>query len=535
MSSYDMIVVGAGSAGCALVGRLASAGKHRILVLEAGPQDRSPWIHLPIGYGKSFYAPSVNWMYRTEPVPGLDNRVIYQPRGKVVGGSSSINAMVFVRGQAGDFDAWAAEGNPGWAWKDLLPLYRRMEDHDLGASASHGTGGPVHVTDISRDVHPLTHRFVQAVQEAGLPFNSDLNGASAEGVGYYQINTRGGFRDSAARAYLRPALKTGRVRLETGALVTRILFDGRRAVGVEYRQNGQTHTARASLEVILSGGAINSPHLLQLSGVGPAAHLQDMGIPIVADLPAVGAHLQDHLCYDHVYRSREPSLNDLLLPLWGKIRVGLQYLLTRRGPLALSVNQGGGFYCTRPDVPQPDMQLYFSPLSYEKAVPGVRALMKPDDFSGFSTSVSPCRPTSRGEIRLKSPKPEEAPAIRPNYLATPEDQAALLAGAKFLREIAATPTFKALIDAEIHPGSTTASDAELMADIRARAYSVFHPCGSVRMGRDPATSAVDPALRVHGVAGLRVVDASIFPSIPSGNINAPSMLVGEKAADLILG
>lgn len=534
MSSYDLIVVGAGSAGCALVGRLAASGRYRILVLEAGPPDRSPWIHLPIGYGKSFYAPRVNWMYRTEPVPGLRNRSIYQPRGKVVGGSSSINAMVFVRGQASDFDAWAAQGNPGWSWADLLPLYRRLEDHDFGASASHGVGGPVHVTDISREVHPLTHRFVQAAQEAGLPFNPDLNGPSAEGVGYYQINTRGGFRESAARAYLRPALKTGRVGLETEARVTRILFEGQRAVGVEYSQNGRLHRATAAAEVILAGGAINSPQLLQLSGIGPAELLTRLDIPVVADIGAVGAHLQDHLCYDHVYRSREPSLNDMLLPFWGKVRVGLQYLLTRRGPLSLSVNQGGGFYRSRADAPSPDMQLYFSPLSYERAEPGVRALMKPDDFSGFSTSISPCHPTSRGHIHLRSPDPMEAPAIRPNYLATAEDRDTMLTGARFLRTIAATPTFRALIDAEIHPGPTSVTDDDLLADIEARAYSVFHPCGSCRMGPDPADTVVDPALRVHGITGLRVVDASIFPTIPAGNINAPSMLIGEKAADLML-
>lgn len=533
MEEFDIIVVGAGSAGSALVGRLAEASRDRILVLEAGPRDLSPWIHLPIGYGKSFYAPRVNWMYRTEPVAALDGRVIYQPRGKVVGGSSSINAMVFVRGQAADFDGWAAMGNPGWSFADLLPLYRRMEDHDHGESPLHGRGGAMHITDISKAAHPLTHKFVQAGQEAGLPFNPDLNGASQEGVGYYQINTRGGFRDSAARAYLRPALKSGRVRLATEALATRILFEGARAVGVEYKRGGVTRFARARREVVVAGGAINSPQLLQLSGLGPASLLAAHGIAVRADLP-VGRHMQDHLCYDHVYRGREPSLNDDLLPLSGKIRVGLRYLLTRGGPLSLSVNQGGGFYRARPGANRPDMQLYFSPLSYERALPGVRALMRPDAFSGFSTSISPCRPTSRGQVAIRSTDPREAPAIEPNYLSTEEDVADILAGAKFLREIAATPTFRALIEAELKPGLACVSDAEFLADIRARAYSVFHPCGTCRMGPDPREAVVDHRLKVHGLAGLRVVDASIFPAIPSGNTNAPAILVGEKAATLML-
>ncbi len=533
LDTYEIIVVGAGSAGCVVAGRLAQTGRYRILVLEAGPNDRSPWIHLPIGYGKSFYASRVNWMYRTEPVPGLESRIIYQPRGKVVGGSSSINAMVFVRGQAEDFDGWAGMGNPGWAWSDLLPLYRRMEDHDLGENTFHGTGGPVHVTDTRKEVHPLTHKFVVAAQEAGLPYNTDLNGLTQEGVGYYQINTRAGLRDSAARAYLRPALKTGRVRLETLALVTRILLKGHRAVGVEYLKGGTLRQAKASMEVIISGGAINSPQLLQLSGIGPARLLKERGFDVAVDLRAVGAHLQDHVCYDHIYRSRQPSLNDDLLPLAGKIRVGMQYLLTRRGPLALSVNQAGGFYRSRAAAGRPDMQLYFSPLSYERAVSGVRALMKPDAFSGFSTSISPCRPTSRGRVTVKSRDPTAAPAIEPNYLSTEEDVADMIAGAKFLRRIAATRTFATLIAEELKPGADFQSDEELLADIRVRAYSVFHPCGTCRMGPDPSDAVVDAKLRVHGLAGLRIADASIFPTVPSGNINAPAMLVGEKAADLV--
>jgi len=534
MENYDWIVVGAGSAGCVVAGRLAEAGRGRILVLEAGPRDLSPWIHLPIGYGKTFYAPRLNWMYRTEPVPGLDGRVVYQPRGKVVGGSSSINAMVWSRGQAEDFDGWAAAGNPGWSGADVLAAYRRMEDHALGASDWHGAGGPVHISDIAGECHPLTALFVRAGLEAGLRPNPDLNGATTEGVGHYQITTRNGRRVSAATAYLKPALKTGRVRLVTGALAERILFEGHRAVGIRYRRGGRVHEARAGGGVILTAGAFNSPQLLQLSGIGPADLLARHGIAPRVESPAVGRHLQDHLCYDHVYRARRPSLNDDLLPLIGQIRAGLAYLFGRRGPLSLSVNQGGGFFRTRADLDRPDMQLYFSPLSYERALPGVRALMKPDPFSGFSTSVSPCRPTSRGHVAIRSADPSAAPSIVPNYLDTEEDRTTILAGARFLRRLAATPTFRDLIADELKPGPDCASDEALAADIRARAYSVFHPCGTCRMGPDPADHVVGPDLKVHGVDGLRVADASIFPTVPSGNTNAPAMMVGWMAADRIL-
>lgn len=533
MDTVDIIVVGAGSAGCAVAGRLAATGRYRILVLEAGPPDRNPWIHLPIGYGKTYYDPRVNWMYRSEPVPGLNGRTLYQPRGKVVGGSSSINAMVYARGQAEDFDGWAALGNPGWGWTNVLALYRRMEDHALGSSHWHGAGGPLHVTDITKAIHPLTRRFIQAATETGLGFNPDLNGASPEGVGTYQITTRGGRRESAARAYLRPALRTGHVRLETDALATRIVFEGRRAVGIEYRQHGQTKVCRAALQIVLSGGAINTPQLLQISGVGPAGLLKQNGVPVIADVAAVGQHLQDHLCYDHIYRSREPSLNEDLLSLAGRLRAGLAYALRRSGPLAITINQGGGFMRSQPGLDRPDIQLYFQPLTYENAVPGVRALMKPDPFPGFSTSVSPCRPLSRGHVAIRSPDPLTAPAISPNFLDASEDVATLLTGARFLRQLAQTPTLSAMVDEELRPGAPCQSDDDLIADIRQRAYSVFHPCGTCRMGPDPITTVVDPELRVHGFEQLRIADASIFPTVPSGNINAPAIMVGEKAAELI--
>jgi choline dehydrogenase len=322
--------------------------------------------------------------------------------------------------------------------------------------------------------------------------------------------------------------------VRTNALATRIVFEGKRAVGVSYRYGGRPIEVRARREVILSGGAINSPQLLQLSGIGPAALLQSLGIDVVQDSPAVGRNLQDHLCYDHVYRARRPSLNTALYPFWGKVRAALRYVLTRGGPLSLSVNQGGGFFKTRPELARPDMQLYFSPLTYERTPPGIRPLMHPDPFPGFTTSASPCRPTSRGVLEIRSQDPAEAPRIQPNYLSTEHDVAALLAGAKFLRRLAATPALSSLIEAELKPGPAAQSDGDFVADIRARAYSVFHPCGSCGMGPDPVRSVVDAQLRVHGVDGLRVVDASIFPSVTSGNINAPAIMVGEKGADLVL-
>jgi choline dehydrogenase len=531
---YDYIIVGAGSAGCVLADRLSANRRHRILLLEAGPSDRRFWVQVPIGYGRTYYDHRVNWMYQSEPIPGLDLRTNYFPRGKVLGGSSSINAMVYSRGQPGDFDAWEALGNPGWGWRDVLPLYKRMEDHALGAGPFHGIGGRLHVSDISAEAHDLTRLYVKAGQEAGLPFNPDLNGETAEGVGYYQINTRGGLRLSSSRAYLWPARRRTNLRIETKALATRILLDGRRATGIAYEQHGKSREARAGREIILSGGAINSPQLLQLSGIGPAEVLTSCGIAVAHESPAVGRHLQDHLCFDHVYRSTRPSLNDDLYPWWGKLKAGLRYVLTRSGPLSLSVNQGGGFFRSRRDLERPNIQLYFSPLTYEKTPPGTRRLTSPDPFSGFITSVSPCRPTSRGHLRIVSPDPRAAPAIHPNYLSTDHDVEELLEGARFLCRLAATPSLAGIIAEELKPGRAVQSDAERIADIRARSYSVFHPVSTCRMGQDKAESVVDHRLRVHGIERLRVIDASIFPTVTSGNTNAPAMLVGEKGADLVL-
>ena len=535
MTEFDFIVVGAGSAGCVLANRLTACGRFTVLVLEAGGSDARFWLRTPIGYGMSFYSPGVNWMYRTEPDPALAGRQGYWPRGKVLGGSSSINARVFVRGQPRDFDDWAALGNPGWGWSDVLPYFVKMEDSAHGPSALRGVGGPMHVSDVRADVHPLCETYLRAGEQLGLARNDDINGASNEGVAINQITTRNGMRESASTAYLRPALTRGNLRLETGAHVTRVLFEGLRAIGVAYLQNGQENRCRARREVILAGGAINSPQLLQLSGVGPGAALQALGIPVLADSPAVGQHLQDHLCIDHVYRSRVPTLNAELGTWRGKLWAGLRYLAQRRGPLALSVNQGGGFFRSREGLTHPNMQLYFSPLSYLRAVPGKRALTAPDTFPGFSLSAQPCRPDSRGFLELRGRDALQTPRIVPNSLATQHDRDEMLQATRFLRKLAAAPALQEVTEHEILPGPSVQTEQQLMDDIAQRASTVFHPVSTCRMGPDPRQAAVDHQLRVHGVSGLRVIDASVFPSLTSGNTNAPTLMLAEKGADMLLG
>jgi len=534
MTEHDFIIVGAGSAGCALANRLTENGKYSVLLLEAGGSDLNFWIWMPIGYGKTFYRPSVNWMYRTEPEPALNDRTSYWPRGKVMGGSSSINAMVWIRGQREDFEGWKALGNPGWGWDDVLPYFKRLESNDRGADDYRGGDGPVHISTMDRDLHPLCRNFIQAGKELQFAHNPDFNGASQDGVGTYQNTAKGGLRMSAARAYIRPAQHRSNLRIERKAHATRILFDGKRAVAVAYLQNGVEKIARAGREVILSAGAINSPQLLQLSGIGPAAVLQTQGIEPVQVLDGVGRNMQDHLCIDYLYRSRVATLNQQLHPWYGKLWHGLRYVLFRRGPLSLGVNQAGGFVRTRPGLDSPNMQLFFSPVSYTKAPPGKRPLMNPDPFPGFLLSAQPTRPTSRGHLEIRSPDPLAAPAIHPNYLATEEDVQELLEASRLLRRFAAAPPLAEIIEAEIAPGPRVRTDADMIADIRARAVTVYHPVGTCRMGPDSGSDVVDARLKVHGIDGLRVADASIFPTLTSGNTNAPAIMVGEKAADLIL-
>jgi choline dehydrogenase len=532
--TFDYVIVGAGTAGCVLANRLSADGKTTVLLLEAGGSDRTLWIQLPIGYGRTFFDPRVNWMYDTDPVPGLVGRSSYWPRGKVIGGSGSINAMVHVRGQPRDFDDWAASDNPGWGWNDVLPYFIKSEDHDHGASAWHGAGGPQHVTDISARAHPLCQTFIEAGKALGLPFTPDLNRPDCEGVGIYQINTRGGRRASTANEYLRPALKRRTVCLRTKAHATRILFEGKRAVGVEYRCGGKLNQARVGREVILCGGAINSPQLLQLSGIGDAALLQSLGIEPLVDAKAVGQNMQDHLAVSYFYKTSVPTLNDELSPLMGKVKAGLHYLLNRGGPLSMSVNQGGGFVRSAPDRPRVNLQLYFSPVSYTQSPLSERKLLNPDPFSAFLLSFNACRPTSRGHLQIVSPDPFAYPVIQPNYLSTEQDVAEARAGNRLLRAIAGASPLAGIITEELVPGAHLQSDDALLDDFRNRADTVYHPCSTCIMGPDAATSVVDARLRVYGVEGLRVIDASIFPNITSGNINAPTVMVAEKGAAIIL-
>lgn len=534
MTEYDYIIVGAGSAGCVLANRLTESGRHRVLILEAGGSDDRFFVNMPIGYGKTFYDPRVNWMYRTEPDPGLDGRIGYWPRGKVLGGSSAINAMVYIRGQRTDFDDWAAAGNPGWGWADVLPYFRRMERHAFGADELHGDAGPLSVTDAAHDMHPLCDVYLEACRQLGIPVVRDLNGAQAECAGLYQITTRNGRRESTATAYLRPARRRANLAVATGALATRVVFEGRRAVGVEYRQDGVLRSARARGEVILATGAVNSPQLLQLSGVGPAALLARHGITVVEDRRGVGRNLQDHLGADYLYRSRLPTLNQQLRPWWGKLWHGARYVLTRRGPLSLSVNQGGGFVRGRDGLTRPNLQLYFSPVSYIRAPAGKRPLMSPDPYPGFLIGWSACRPASRGFIEIAGPDPLQAPRIHPCSLTAEGDIEDMLDGARLMRRLAATPAMAAVIDEELKPGAAVRSDEAMIADIRARCSTVFHPTSTCMMGPDPATAVVDARLRVHGLERLRVIDASVFPAVTSGNTNAPAIMVGEKGADLVL-
>lgn len=532
--SFDFVIVGAGSAGCVLADRLSADGRHTVAVIEAGGSDRRFYVQMPLGYGKTFYDATINWGYRTEPDPGLAGTADYWPRGKLLGGSSSINAMVWIRGDRLDFEDWAAAGNPGWSYKDVLPIFKSLEDNQAGADEWRATGGPLHVSDVSTRLHPLAKRFVEAGRQAGLPLNKDFNGATQEGIGVYQITTKGGWRMSAARAFLRPALKRPNVTLITNAHATRVILEGRRATGVEILRDGQRETVSAKREVILAAGAVNSPVLLQLSGIGPGGHLASIGVTTLVDAPAIGRHLQDHLGINYVYRAKVPTLNQTLRPWWGKALAGARFLLTGAGPLSLSLNQGGGFAKLRPDDDRATIQLYFQAISTLTGRTGTRPLLRPDPFPGFAIGLSNCRPTARGEIMARSSNPLDPPVIRANAFGEASDVADYLAGVKLIRRIAAQPAMAEVIDAELAPGPAITSDADVEADFRRRSGTVYHPSCTVRMGPDPALAGVDARLRVHGVERLRVIDASVFPTVISGNTNAPTMMVAAKGAAMLL-
>lgn len=527
---FDYIVVGAGSAGCVLANRLSADPGARVLLLEAGGRDRSPWIHIPVGYARTFHDKRINWGFSTEPVPGIKNRQIYWPRGKVLGGSSSVNGLLYVRGQAEDFDHWRQLGNAGWAWSDVLPYFRRHEDQAHGADEWHGSGGELAVSDLT-ERHELCEAYIAAAQQAGLPLNRDFNGASQEGVGYYQINTRNGLRCSAAVAFLKPIRGRRNLSIVTDALVERVNLDGRRAAGITYRQGGRSVVARARREVILAAGAINSPKLLMLSGIGPGEHLRAHGVGVTADLPGVGENLQDHYQVRMIYRCTRPiTLNDDLRRLHRKAWIGLQYLLFRRGPMTISAGQAGAFARTRPELASPDVQYLFLTLSTDR--PGLSL----HDFSGFTVAAYQLRPESRGILQLRGPGAEEDPLIHPNYLATPLDRQTIVDAMLLNREIFTRPAMRSYVDAELRPGPDARSDDELLAYAQETGGTIFHPVGTCKMGPGGDRMAVvDEQLRVRGIEGLRVADASIMPTIVSGNTNAAAIMIGDKAADLVLG
>ena len=526
-SRFDYIVVGAGSAGCVLANRLTASGRHRVLLLEAGGPDRHMWIHIPLGFAKLFDNAKVNWLYKSEPEPELNNRQVIQPRGKVLGGSSSINGLLYIRGQKEDFDHWRQLGNAGWAFTDVLPYFRRAEDQERGADDLHGVGGPLSVSNVC-EAHPLCEAFLAAAEQAGIPRNDDFNGQQQEGAGYFQLTAKNGRRWSTAAGYLKAARRRPNLAVETDALATRILFDGRRATGVEYRKGGSTRTAYADGEVILAGGAFNSPQLLQLSGLGPAKILQQLGIAVVADLPGVGADLQDHFQVRMQLRCTEPiTANDVLNDWRHRTGAGLRYILQRKGLLSIGAGYAGAFLKTRPELATPDVQFHFLIFSTETAGANVHP------FSGFMASVCQLRPESRGFVRIKSSDPAVAPAIQLRYLTSRYDCDTIVAGFKKLRAVMHQPVMRRYVAEERKPGASCVSDAEILAYARETGTTVYHPTSTCRMGPDP-NAVVDERLRVRGFDRLRVIDASIMPTVVSGNTNAATVMIGEKGADMML-
>ena len=524
---FDYIVVGAGSAGCVLANRLTASGRHRVLLLEAGGHDRHFWIHVPLGFAKLFNDATVNWLYKSEPEPELNNRQIIQPRGKVIGGSSSINGLLYIRGQHEDYDHWRQLGNAGWSFQDVLPYFKRAEDQERGADDLHGVGGPLSVSDVC-EPHPLCEAFLDAAEQCGIPRTDDFNGPKQEGAGYFQLTAKKGRRWSTAAGYLRQARQRHNLKIELNALATKILFSGRRAIGIQYRQGETLRTAYADGEVILSGGAFNSPQLMQLSGVGPSDLLRSHGIEVITDVPGVGSDLQDHLQVRMQFRCGQPiTANDVINDWRYRYGAGIRYMLTRKGLLSVGAGYAGAFFKTRPDLATPDVQIHFLIFSSETAGANVHP------FSGFMASVCQLRPDSRGFVRIKSADPATPPAIQPRYLSARNDAETIVAGLKQLREVMNRPVMRKLIAEERMPGDKVVTDTDLLEYARNTGTTVYHPTSTCRMGSDPG-AVVDERLRVHGFEQLRVVDASIMPTVVSGNTNAATVMIGEKGADMIL-
>jgi len=525
--TFDYVIVGAGSAGCVLANRLTASGQHRVLLLEAGPNNRHPWLHIPLGFGRLFNNRQFNWCYQTEPQPGCHNRRIIAPRGRVLGGSSSINGLIYIRGQAEDFNIWRQLGNAGWSFEEVLPYFRKAEDNERGEDQFHGVGGPLAVSDLC-DRHPLAEAFVEAALQCGHSRNDDFNGSIQEGAGYYQTTMRNGVRSSTAAGYLKPARRRANLKVVSEALATRIVFEGRRATGIDYVASKKKRHASANAEVIVAGGAFNSPQLLQLSGLGPASLLQSHGVTVIADAPGIGDDLNDHISGRIILRCKEPiTLNDAVRNWTGKLTHGLHYALTRRGYLAIPAVSAGCFVRVHPASATPDSQCSISLFSAQT----IGGELHP--FPGVTGNCVLLRPESRGYVRIKSSDPRDAPAIHPNYLATQKDRETIVAGVAAMRRIFQAPAMARYIAEEIEPGPRCDNDEELLDFIRRRGSTTYHPVGTCRMGQDQK-AVVDERLRVRGFTGLRVVDASIMPAVVSGNTNAATIMIGEKGAEMIL-
>ena len=524
---FDYVIVGAGSSGCVLANRLSADPKNKVLLLEAGNPDTNPWIHVPVGYFKTMHNPKFDWCYKTDPDPGIDNRSLQWPRGKVLGGSSSINGLLYVRGQREDYDRWAELGNRNWDYNSVLKYFKKSEDQARGADEYHGVGGPLKVSDL-RLRRPIADHFIAGAAECQIPLNDDYNGEKQEGISYFQQTAHRGYRWSTAKAFLRPARKRKNLTVITNAQTLRVLLNNREAQGVEYDHRGTVRQAIAGKEVILSAGAIGSPQLLQCSGIGDGQHLQSLGIEVAHDLPCVGKNLQDHLQVRAVYKTSEQTLNDELNSLLKRIKVGIQYALFRTGALTLAASQVTIFTRSSPDVDRPDIQFHMQPLSADKPGEGVH------DFSAFTASVCQLRPESRGEINITSKDAREYPSIQPNYLSTELDLRTAVNGLKVARKITSAPSMAPHIIDEYVPGYKFETDEQLAEAVRKYSQTIYHPVGTCKMGND-ATAVVDDELKVRGIGKLRVVDASIMPEIVSGNTNAPAIMIAEKACDMILG
>ena len=533
MAEFDYIVVGAGSAGCVLANRLTEDGKSTVLLLEAGGKDTSPMIHIPVGYATTLKDPKVNWLYETEPDPGTHDRVHTWPRGKVLGGSSSINGLLYIRGQRQDYDGWAQLGLRGWSYDDLHPYFLRSQHQERDGMDGHAKGGPLNVSDVT-ETHPVSDAVIEAGKAMGLP-HRDVNGEDQEGVAYYQLTVKNGRRCSAAVAYLNPAKKRRNLQIETKALAARVLFEDKRAIGIEYTQDGQTKTAKARGEVILAGGAINSPQLLELSGIGHPDVLSPQGIATVSAVPGVGENLQDHFVIGNRYRMKpgSPSVNQQSrgLAMIGEV---FKYLIQRKGLLTLSAAHVAAFIKTRPELATPDVQYHILPATMDLQKMTETGDMELERQPGITIAPCQLRPESRGSVHIKSAQHDAHPAIRPNYLHDPLDQQTAVAGLRWARELAAQPALAQYIEHELEPGEALQSDDELLEFARETGGTIYHPVGTCKMGPEGDTMAVvDDQLRVRGVESLRVVDASVMPRLVSGNTNAPTIAIAEKASDMI--